>query len=91
MPNKHNKTQLEDWAKENGFNIRGSGVKIKGKGDERSVAKGLQEFKRIVGREIAKELRGKEYYESKGTIRRRKKAEAIRRYAKMRREAANEV
>lgn len=86
----HSSRQTESWAHENGFKMKGSQVKVRGRGDERSTSKAIQEFKRLVVREIAKELRGKEFFETKGEIARRKKAEATRRFHKLRREAQNE-
>jgi ribosomal protein S21 len=86
----HNVRQIEAWAHENGVKIKGSKIKVKGRGDERSIAKAIQDFKRFVVREVAKDIRSKEFFESKGTIKRRKRAEQNRRYQKLQREQANE-
>ena len=86
----HDKRQIEAWAHENGIKAKGSEIKVKGRGDERSIAKAMQDFKRFVVREISKDLRSKEFFESKGTIRRRKNAEQTRRHQKLQREKKNE-
>ena len=81
----HDKRQLNAWAKENNARISGSEIKVK-RQDERNIARAIQEFKRVVTKEVIKDIRDKEYYESKGTIRRREKAEQRRRHQKLQRD-----
>ena len=82
----HDKRQIEAWAAENNSRMNGSLIKVRGRGDERSISKAIQDFKRYVVQELSKDIRRKDFYESKGTIRRRKEAEQQRRHQKLKRE-----
>ena len=78
---RHSHSQQSAWAAENGVKVRGLTLKVRGT----DVNGAARELKKLINREgLVKEMRAAEYYESKGTIRRREKAEAIRRYKRER-------
>ena len=84
---KHSKSQQDIWAAEHGLRVKGLTMKVRGT----DVNGASRELKKLINREgLVKELRAREYYESKGTKRRREKAEAIRRYKRERIIAASE-
>jgi len=84
---RHNSRTYAKWAEENGVKKKGMTVRPRGS-DAGAAICDLK--KRMVEEGVIREMRQHEYYESKGEIRRREKAEAIRRIAKEKREAVDE-
>ncbi len=82
---RHDSRLYAKWADENGIKKKGMTVRPRGS----DAGRAIQELKkRMVEEGMIRDMRQREYYESKGEIRRRKNAEAIRRFAKERREEA---
>ena len=78
---RHSHAQQNAWAAENGVRVKGLTLKVRGT----DVNGAARELKKLINREgLVREMRAAEYYESKGTKRRREKAEAIRRYKRER-------
>ena len=87
---RHSKHQHDAWLTSTGFKM--NGTRVKPRGGERGFGNGLRDFKRKVNDEgILQELRGREYFETRGERRRREKAEAIRRFARARRTEEEEA
>lgn len=68
-----------------GLKLKGMTVEVRTKRNgESDIDSAIKILKKKMNREgIPRELRKREYYESKGQVRRRKRAEAIRRHKKM--------
>ena len=76
---KHDKKSFDAWAHENKSSKKGVSVQVR----NNDINTAIKILKKKSNREgITKTLREKEYFESKGQIRRRKKNESVRRLRK---------